>query len=112
MKIEIGNLTEQDKKERKAYPIRYTINEFKNMKIAINAEQPLDAVFEELERLGYKKWRWGGFIDERFKDCSIRTFDDGGFTDMKSKQIYAYGYELITLTELRSMNVEPLKSVE
>lgn len=75
----------------------------KNMKIAITPEQPLDEVVRELERLGYKKRRWGGFIDERFKDCSIRTFDDGWFTDMKSKQIYAYGYELTTLTQLKEM---------
>lgn len=81
----------------------------RNMKILITPEQPLDEVVKELERLGYKKWRWGGFIIDAFCNCSIRTFDNGGFTYMKSKQIYDYGYELTTLTELRSMKVEPLK---
>lgn len=76
---------------------------FQNLKIAITPEQPLDEVVRELERLGYKKWRWGGFIDERFKDCSIRTFDNGMFTDMKSKQVYCCGYKETTLTELKEM---------
>lgn len=54
MKIEVGNLTEQDKKDRKAYPIKYTLNEFKNMKIAINAEQPLDELLEEVREVEIK----------------------------------------------------------
>lgn len=76
---------------------------FRKLKIAINDQQPLDEVVKELERLGYKKWRWGGFIDERFNDCSIRALDNGKFTDMKSKQVYSYGYKETTLAELKEM---------
>lgn len=83
----------------------------KNMKIEINTEQPLNEVVKELERLGYKKWRWGGFIDERFGDYSIRAIDNGTFTDMKSKQTYDHGYKLTTLAELHLMSVEQLKEM-
>lgn len=76
---------------------------FLNMKISITPEQPLDEVVRELEQRGYKKWRWGGFIVDAFRDCSIRTFDNGTFTDMKSKQVYCYGYKETTLAELKEM---------
>ena len=79
------------------------IYEMKNMKIAVNKNQPLDEIVGELERLGYKKMRWGGFIIDAFNDCSIRVFEDGTYTDMKSKQIYDYGYEPTTLAELKEM---------
>lgn len=79
------------------------MSEFKNMKILV--ENNLDDIVVELERRGYKKFRWGGFIDGRFNNYSIRTIDNGTFTDMKSKQVYCYGYELITLKELREMQL-------
>lgn len=81
------------------------MSEFKNMKILITPEQQLSEVTEELEQRGYKKCRWGGFIDERFRDCSIRTFENGMFTDMKSKQVYCYGYKEVTLAELKGMKL-------
>lgn len=34
------------------------MNNFKNMKIKVNAEQPLDEVVRELERLGYQINGW------------------------------------------------------
>lgn len=45
----------------------------KNMKIEINAEQPLDDVVKELERLGFRV----GFYSEYPK--SIETYSDGEF---------------------------------
>jgi hypothetical protein len=74
---------------------------FTNMKIKV--EGNLEEIVAELERLGYVKNRWGGFIDDRFLGYSIRTFDNGGYTDMKSLQKYDYRYELTTLSELKAM---------
>ena len=44
----------------------------KDMKIAINADQPLDEVCEELERLGYRRAK-----DMRSPSECLVTFSDG-----------------------------------
>lgn len=80
-----------------------SMSQFKDMKIHISTEQPLVSVLAALERLGYEPWRYGGFIVDAFNDCSIRTFDWGGYTDIKSKQVYDSQYTLTTLDELRGM---------
>lgn len=67
----------------------------KNLKIEINAEQPLDEVVKELERLGYRKasdmWRPTKCL-VTFKDGLIDWFYGG----------YRY-YDLTTLQQLREM---------
>ena len=68
---------------------------FKNMKIEINDQQPLDEVVRELERLGYVK-------DTTLNDCAcyVYTFDDGSYC------IYMGNHDnnnLTTLTELKEM---------
>lgn len=50
--IEIGDLSEKDRAERKGYPVKIK-PKFKNMKIEINADQPLGEVCAELLRLGF-----------------------------------------------------------
>ena len=51
---------------------------YKNMKIEINSEQPLEEVVKELERLGYKiigafKSR-GGCMLPNWGQCGLQTF--------------------------------------
>lgn len=50
------------------------MNNFRNLKIAINDQQPLDEVVRELERLGYKK----EYITKDIPQ-SVKTLDCGFF---------------------------------
>ena len=71
------------------------MKEFKNLKIEVNAEQPLDEIVKELERLGYKTTRkqWG-LIN------IVETYSDG---------VYCFYNEdwhvcrFTTLSELKEM---------
>lgn len=94
MKIEISELTNQDKVERKMPKVKFS--NFSNMKIAITPEQPLDEVARELKRLGYKKHRWS-----RSKSVCVWAYQDGDFIiwdkDMSEDQTPT------TLTELKEM---------
>ena len=72
---------------------------FKNMKIEINKDQPLDEVVSELERLCYIKWAWTG------DECNwVQTWDDAEYTNAyeldKSELDY---HTTITLAELKEM---------
>ena len=76
----------------------------KNMKIEINAEQPLDEVVKELERLGYKCVNlgheddsWDVFADFDIMAWSNSTTDDDSF-------------EPTTLTDLLAMRDEMFKN--
>ncbi|HFX6518399.1 TPA: hypothetical protein ACIFEI_002076 [Acinetobacter nosocomialis] len=88
------------------------MTKFKNMKIAITPEQPLNVVCRVLESMGYKKERWGNL---RFPQ-SIRTWESGFYTDMRTKQIYDYGYIETTLADLIKMSAKnyfiPLSNIE
>lgn len=69
----------------------------KTMKIEINAEQPLDEVVKELERLGYGYWGIDGndkWIGTSFKNKQFTTFA----TDVCFKDEV-----LTTLAELKEM---------
>ena len=72
---------------------------FKNMKIEINDEQPLDEVVKELERLKY----------ENYGDLSgcdfIFTTQDGAFIGWTNDCEYAddFLFNIITLSNLKSM---------
>ena len=73
---------------------------FKNMKIEINKDQPLDEVVRELERLGYKKAGWIGYRNTSF----ITTCKLGFYTDHAISFWSVFGGSpLTTLTELKEM---------
>lgn len=69
---------------------------FKNMKIEINDEQPLDEVVKELERLGYKP----SIIYEKDNNY-IHALSDGYFVATVMSVDVCRG--LTTLTELKEM---------
>ena len=65
---------------------------FRNMKIEVNEQQPLEEVVRELERLGYKQV----FFSDIPK--TIETYSDGGFDSYSFKQDSD-----TTLTQLKEM---------
>ena len=69
----------------------------KNMKIEINAEQPIDEVVKELERLGYKKQAWLNHQKE-----VIATFATGVYSNFN--YFYNSEFPLTTLQQLREMD--------
>lgn len=72
----------------------------KNMKIEINAEQPLDEVIKELERLGYKT----GFTtncDPYFLDTEDVSWLGGWVYNVRDKDDYSGSNT--TLQQLRGM---------
>ena len=104
MKIEVGELSEKDKDERRGYPVKIK-PKFKNMKIEINAEQPLGEVCGELERLGYIHT---GLSQE--DATNVFTWDNGfnlTYTALKAeaKHLSVYGNKT-TLTKLKAMGRE------
>lgn len=68
---------------------------FKNLKIAITPEQPLDEVVMELERLGFKRVAWWGY-----KSLFIVTTVEKIYTDIDYD---SPNFALTTLTELKEM---------
>ena len=74
------------------------MSKFKNMKIAITHEQPLDEVVVELERIGY-------FPFQPFNDVNlVITQKDGLYCGCDG--IYKdLGYVLTTLDELKEMQL-------
>lgn len=72
---------------------------FKNMKIEINDQQPLDELVLELERLGYKKWAWTG------NGCNwVQTWDDGDYTNAYDLEKCELDYHITTaLSDLKNM---------
>lgn len=77
---------------------------FKSMKIEVKDELHLKTICDILESISYKRIRWG-----TFDPLSLRTWDDGGYTNMRSKQKYDYGYEKVTLTDLLKMRDDTVK---
>lgn len=71
----------------------------KNMKIAINDQQPLDEVVKELERLGYKEV----FFTPNRNTAFIVAYDSGSFTDWGKFDGGCYDWKLTTLAELKEM---------
>ena len=75
------------------------MSKFKNMKIAITPEQPLDEVVRDLERLGY---RWCVDTKHNYSTKCIVTFTNGLFD-------FFYGgwrqYDLTTISELKEIVV-------
>lgn len=73
---------------------------YKNMKIEINNEQPLDMVVKELERLGYKKAGWVGY-----RNANFLTANKLGFCTDHAVSFWAcFGDSpLTTLIELKAM---------
>ena len=73
---------------------------YKNLKIAINDQQPLDEVVRELERLGYRYTGWHSvFVPEMFLE--INTIDRG-FYEYATFRSIGWG-EITTLSELKEM---------
>lgn len=77
---------------------------FKNMKIEINSEQPLDKVVKELERLGYVKDKL--FWDNRLNPTFVCAWEDEALTDSqaaKSTDSHLSKYKNTTLAQLKQM---------
>ena len=72
---------------------------FKNMKIEINEQQPLDEVVKELKRIGL----YVGFIDDI--DCWISArFDTKLIVSFESEvNLPDYHWKLTTLSDLKNM---------
>ena len=73
------------------------MSKFKNMKIAITHEQPLDEVMAELERLSYKDFYKLNSINA----VEIETFVDGTYDVYRSR--VGSNIRLTTLKELKEM---------
>lgn len=91
------------------------MTEFKNMKIEINENQPLDDVVRELERLGYSST---GFPNVINPTESIRTVRHEKYQNIKKFEFLAWHinaidelWKLTTLAELKSMNIDHLKEM-
>lgn len=70
----------------------------KNMKIAINDQQPLDEVVRELERLGYRQHIWEPHIKTEY----VVGFGSGVYTNADFNPINKI-YDLTILTKLKEM---------
>lgn len=69
---------------------------FKNMKIAITPDQPLDGVMEELKRLGYR-------VDVyKPESCFVYAYDNGTFDCFKFNHEYDW-FAKKTLDQLKEM---------
>ena len=75
------------------------MSKFKNMKIAITHEQPLDEVVVELERLSYKDFYKLNSINA----VEIETFVDGTYDVYRSR--VGSNIRLTTLKELKEMQL-------
>lgn len=75
---------------------------YKNMKIEINEQQPIDDVVMELERLGYKCFSIDKYL------CNFVITNTFGWFDLTR---YDSLKQLTTLAELRSMNIVQLKEM-
>ena len=77
---------------------------YKNMKIEINSEQPLDEVVRELERLGYIKDKL--YWDKLLNPSLVCACDDGTLMDLRVSELtdgYLDKYEETTLAQLKQM---------
>ena len=75
------------------------MSKFKNMKIAITPEQPVDEVMAELERLSYKDFYKLNSINA----VEIETFVDGTYDVYRSR--VGSNIRLTTLKELKGMQI-------
>ena len=71
---------------------------FKNMKIAITPEQPLDEVVVELKRLGYRC-----VCKSVFGAQTITTWNSGHYHEVGLPVIMIDNGDLTTLAELKEM---------
>lgn len=71
---------------------------FRNLKIAINDQQPLDEVVKQLSNMGYEEclmsWRGYGFVV---------TENTGIMSDYTADHKWMEDYPLTTLAELKEM---------
>ena len=70
---------------------------FKNMKVEINDQQPLDEVVSELERLGY---RIIGILYQFRANTHVCTNENGYFTTLKRPLAYCVKTTLQQLKEM------------
>ena len=73
------------------------MSDYKNIKVEINKEQPLDEVVMELDRLGYKDFYKLNSINA----VEIETFVDGTYDVYRSRM--GSNIRLTTLKELKEM---------
>lgn len=72
---------------------------YKNLKIQINDQQPLDEVVKTLESKGYRKLNWFGFKNT----VIILTYKNNGWFTDYTKDINDSDHKLTTLAELKEM---------
>lgn len=75
------------------------MTKFKNLKIAITPEQPLDEVVRELERLGFNPID----TDVLYDPSMVIAFDNGEYHFYYAFDESLWRYETTTLTELKEM---------
>ena len=75
------------------------MSDYKNLKVEINKEQPLDDVVKELERLSYKDFYKLNSINA----VEIETFVDGTYDVYRSR--VGSNIRLTTLKELKEMQL-------
>ena len=73
------------------------MSDYKNIKVEINKEQPLDEVVRELERLSYKDF----YKLNPINAVEIETFVDGTYDVYRSR--LGSNIRLTTLKELKEM---------
>lgn len=74
---------------------------FKNMKIEVNEQQPLDEIVMELERLGFKRGVWWSYYEEtKVIEADANTLHLVDYTccDIEKRE-----GEITTLAELKNM---------
>ncbi len=98
MKIEVAELTEQDKKERNLPKVTFSFSGFKNLKIQINDQNPLDEVVRELEKRGYVL-----ISSDLNMEKFIITTHKGYYWIVSDIKINADFFKTTTLAELKEM---------
>lgn len=76
------------------------MSRFKNMKIAITPEQPLDEIVEELDRLGYKD---GSRFNGKYVGSLVVFVDLMTFADCFTAHCYVDTAVTIILSELKEI---------
>lgn len=72
---------------------------FKNLKIQINDQQPLDEVVETLESKGYRKFAWSNHANT----VCVLTYKNNGWMSDYNYLIKDTDFVLTTLAELKEM---------
>ena len=75
------------------------MSNFRNLKIQINDQQPLDEVVKALELKGYKKFAWSNHVNT----VCVLTYENNGWISDYGCFIKDTDFVLTTLAELKEM---------